>query len=90
MPEVSNSPELGGRVVTLEGYINHAMDVTNHHWRLELMGNGQIVTCNIWHDNPGYVPYGEDALVRATGVYLYKADPSGLLNSIDLWVSDAD
>ncbi|MFT3868661.1 MAG: response regulator [Nibricoccus sp.] len=86
--EITNDGQLNSRLVTLEGYINHAMDVTQHHWRLELISNGHLVTCNIWHDAAGYVPYTPDSLVRVTGLYLFKSDPTGLMNSVDLWVGD--
>ncbi|MFT3783430.1 MAG: response regulator [Nibricoccus sp.] len=84
-----DKPEYNSRLVTVEGYVNHVGDVTNHHWRLELIAEGgHSVTCNIWHDAPGYVPFAEDTIVQATGVFLYQVDPSGLKDSVFLWVSD--
>jgi len=85
-----NDPALNSRLVTIEGYVNRAIGITGHHWRLELLWEGNLVTCNVWHDKPGVVPFAEDALVQATGVYLFKADPTGSLDTADLWVSSPE
>lgn len=75
-----------GRIVTVEGYVDSQQYVDARHIRLILIVENRPVICWINPDDPDHVPNWQGRIVRATGLYSRKFDPTQTSASIELWL----
>jgi signal transduction histidine kinase len=84
---INDMSRLGGRIVSLVGYVDRQHLIDDDHVRLELVVEGRPVIGWIKPDNPSVVPNWQGHFVRLTGLYTSRFDPTGTDSTIELWVS---
>lgn len=84
---INDMSRLGGRIVSLVGYVDRQRLIDAGHVRLELVVEGRPVICWVKPDNPSEVPQWQGHFVRVAGLYTSRFDPTGTDSTIELWVS---
>jgi len=77
---------LGGRVVTIDAYVDSEQLIDDAHVRLNLIVDDRPAIGWVTPDDPHSIPRWQGCFVRATGVYSGRFDPTGTQTSIELWV----
>ncbi|HTX65199.1 MAG TPA: ATP-binding protein [Opitutaceae bacterium] len=77
---------LGGRVVTVDAYVDGQQLIDDAHVRLNLIVDDRPAIGWVTPDDPRSIPRWQGCLVRATALYSGRFDPTGTQTSIELWI----
>ena len=77
---------LGGRIVTLDGYVDGQQLMDDDHLRLALVVEDRPIIGWVKPDDPRSIPDWQGKFVRLVGLYSARYDPTATDTSIELWV----
>jgi signal transduction histidine kinase/ActR/RegA family two-component response regulator len=83
---INDLTALNSRIVTTEGYVDSQLMVDADHIRLILIVENRPVICWIKPDDPAHVPDWRGRLIRVTGLYSSRFDPTQTSTSIEFWL----
>jgi two-component system cell cycle sensor histidine kinase/response regulator CckA len=79
---------LHSRMVVAEAYVDSQQTIDAEHERLILVVENRPVICWVRPDDPARVPDWRGQMVRVTGLYSGRFDPTKTRITIELWVGD--
>jgi len=83
---INDLTALNSRIVTAEGYVDSQLLVDADHVRLILIVENRPVVCWIKPDDPVHVPDWRGRLIRVTGLYSSRFDPTQTSTTIEFWL----
>ena len=81
---------LGGRIISVEGYVDRQVYVDDDHVRMVLIAENRPVICWLKPDNPNRVPDWRGSRVRITGLYSSRFDLTQTATTIEVWSGRQD
>ena len=84
---INDLTALNSRIVTAEGYVDSQLLVDADHVRLILIVENRPVICWIKPDDPAHVPDWRGRLIRVTGLYSSRFDPTQTSTTIEFWLA---
>ncbi|AOS44093.1 Blue-light-activated protein [Lacunisphaera limnophila] len=84
---INDIVNLGGRIVRLQGYVNSQQLIDDQHVLLNLLYENRLVTCWFPPDNPQRLPDLQGKMVRVTGLYSGRFDPTNTRMTIEIWAA---
>ncbi len=83
---VGDTQRFNKRMVTVEGYVNRQAARDANHQELELVVEGQTVLAQFLLRTGEVVPHLNGTLVRVTGVYFARNEPTWTTPKLEIWV----
>ncbi|MEO6992734.1 MAG: ATP-binding protein [Lacunisphaera sp.] len=83
---INDLTALNSRIATTEGYVDSQLFVDADHIRLILIVENRPVVCWIKPDDPAHVPDWRGRLIRVTGLYSSRFDPTETTTTIEFWL----
>jgi len=83
---IADLDALGGRVVTVDAYVDSQQFVDADHVRLGLVVQDRLVIGWLKPDDPHAIPNWQGRFVRVVGLYSGRFDPTATETTIELWI----
>ncbi len=88
--DLTNIPKYASTIVTTEAYVNSFDKIDDDHLRLRIIVEDTPVICWVQLNGTQTIPDYQGKIVRLTGLYSGRTDPSKTRTQIELWVSNLE
>ena len=87
---IDDAAKWNSRTVTAEGYVDSQLLVDADHVRMIVIVENRPVICWVKPDNPDKIPTWLGRVVRMTGLYSSRFDPTRTTTTVEFWLGRQD